>query len=62
MLRTQVRPYNLATTMIIRDLNPSDIDKLVSIQGMVTRTSGTIPDMRCVPQAALDWVACVYWP
>ena len=32
---------------MIRDLNPSDINKLVSVSGMITRTSNVIPDLRC---------------
>lgn len=44
----QCRPYNLAATKHIRDLDPSDIDKLVCIKGMVTRTSAIIPNLRCV--------------
>lgn len=42
----QAKPYNLTTTKNIRDLDPIDIDKLVSISGMVTRTSTVIPDLR----------------
>ncbi|KXZ43177.1 hypothetical protein GPECTOR_99g812 [Gonium pectorale] len=42
------RPYNLAVTKHIRDLDPSDIDKLVCIKGMVTRTSAVIPNLRGV--------------
>ena len=40
----QTRIYNLATTRVIRDLDPSDVGTLVSISGMVTRTSSVIPD------------------
>lgn len=40
----QTRIYNLLTTRVIRDLDPSDVGTLVSISGMVTRTSGVIPD------------------
>lgn len=42
----QSRIYNLRETKVIRDLNPSDINKLISVAGMVTRTSGVIPDQR----------------
>lgn len=42
----QCRPYNLAAVKHIRDLDPSDIDKLVCIKGMVTRTSAIIPNLR----------------
>lgn len=40
----QTRVFNLRRTRVIRDLDPSDIGTLVSIGGMVTRTSGVIPD------------------
>ena len=43
----QSRIYNLRETKVIRDLNPADINKLISVSGMVTRTSGVIPDQRC---------------
>ena len=42
----QTRPFNLLETKPIRDLQPSDIDRLVSIRGMVTRTSSVIPDLK----------------
>ena len=42
----QVHPFNLKESKPMRDLNPSDIDQLVSIQGMVTRTSTIIPDLK----------------
>ncbi|CAG9465584.1 unnamed protein product [Pedinophyceae sp. YPF-701] len=41
-----VRLFNMKETRAMRDLNPSDIDQLVSIRGMITRCSGIIPDMR----------------
>ncbi|XP_037873653.1 DNA replication licensing factor MCM4 isoform X1 [Bombyx mori] len=41
----QVRPYN-APPRHMRDLNPEDIDQLVTISGMVIRTSGIVPEMR----------------
>ena len=40
----QTRIYNLNDTRVIRDLDPSDVGTLVSISGMVTRTSSVIPD------------------
>lgn len=42
----QVRPYNAASTKTMRSLNPEDIDQLVTIGGMVIRTSSLIPEMR----------------
>jgi DNA replication licensing factor MCM4 len=38
--------HNLAKVTRMRDLNPLDIDTLVSLRGMVIRTSPVIPDMR----------------
>ncbi|OHT08484.1 MCM2/3/5 family protein [Tritrichomonas foetus] len=43
--KVQTRMFNLMKTTTIRDLEPSDIDKLVSVRGMVTRTSSVIPDL-----------------
>ncbi|KAK3269585.1 hypothetical protein CYMTET_21981 [Cymbomonas tetramitiformis] len=44
--RIQVRTYNLISPKHMRDLNPCDIDTMVSIRGMVTRASGILPDLR----------------
>lgn len=41
----QVRPFN-APQRHMRDLNPEDIDQLVTLSGMVIRTSGLVPEMR----------------
>lgn len=40
-----VRPFNIDQTYTIRGLNPSDIGKLISINGLVTRCSTLIPEM-----------------
>ena len=32
---------------MIRDLNPEDVEHLVSVSGMVTRCSAIIPEVRC---------------
>lgn len=42
----QVRPFNVAKTTNMRLLNPEDIDQLITITGMVIRTSNIIPEMR----------------
>ena len=42
----QVRITNLKDASRIRDLGPDDIDKLVSIKGLVIRTSEIIPELR----------------
>lgn len=42
-----VRPYNINTVRRgMRELNPGDIDKLVSVSGLVLRASAVIPDMK----------------
>lgn len=41
----QVRPFN-APQRHMRDLNPEDIDQLVTLCGMVIRTSSIVPEMR----------------
>lgn len=41
----KVRPYNVETKKGMRELNPNDIDKLVSIKGLVLRSTPIIPDM-----------------
>jgi DNA replication licensing factor MCM4 len=41
----QVRPFNADKTRNIRGLNPEDIDQLITITGMVIRTSNLIPEM-----------------
>ncbi|ORY57495.1 MCM2/3/5 family-domain-containing protein [Pseudomassariella vexata] len=40
------RPFGLDQVINLRDLNPSDMDKLISIKGLVIRTTPVIPDMR----------------
>lgn len=42
----QVRPFNMRVHHRIRDLDPSHIDKLVSIKGIVIRNSDIIPEMK----------------
>lgn len=42
----QVRPFNLQQVHKLRDLDPSHIDQLVAVQGMVTRVSPVIPDLK----------------
>ena len=45
--RLQVRCYNLAgSTRPMRDLNPENIDQLVSLKGLVIRCSPVIPDIK----------------
>lgn len=42
----QVRPFNAEKTKNLRLLSPEDIDQLVTICGMVIRSSDLIPEMR----------------
>ncbi|AAS51895.2 ADL026Wp [Eremothecium gossypii ATCC 10895] len=42
----KIRPYNLDSERGMRELNPNDIDKLVSIKGLVLRSTPVIPDMK----------------
>jgi len=42
----RVRPFGLDTTINLRDLNPGDMDKLVSVKGLVIRATPIIPDMK----------------
>lgn len=43
-----IRPYNINVVRRgMRELNPNDIDKLVSVKGLVLRASAIIPDMKC---------------
>ena len=41
----QVRPYSAEKTRNMRGLNPEDIDQLITITGMVIRTSDPIPTL-----------------
>lgn len=47
----KIRPFGLDQTINLRDLNPGDMDKVVSIKGLVIRTTPIIPDMRQGEQA-----------
>lgn len=42
----QVRPFNAFNTRSMRCLNPEDIDQLITVGGMVIRTSQIIPEMQ----------------
>ncbi|WCJ40922.1 DNA replication licensing factor MCM4 [Euphorbia peplus] len=42
----QVRVFNLKTSTTMRNLNPSDIEKMVSLKGMIIRCSSIIPEIR----------------
>ncbi|KAJ4788540.1 DNA helicase [Rhynchospora pubera] len=42
----QTRIHNLKSTVCMRNLNPSDIEKMVSIKGMIIRCSSIIPELK----------------
>ncbi|KAL1408667.1 MCM DNA helicase complex subunit [Vanrija albida] len=42
----KIRPYAGEKTVNMRDLNPGDTDKLISVKGMVIRATPVIPDMK----------------
>ncbi|KAL1983000.1 hypothetical protein VTN96DRAFT_615 [Rasamsonia emersonii] len=42
----KVLPFGLDKTVNMRDLDPADMDKLISIKGLVIRTTPIIPDMK----------------
>lgn len=43
---SQVRPFNLENSTNLRDLNPEDIDKMISVKGFVVRASQPIPELK----------------
>ncbi|KAI4499768.1 hypothetical protein M0802_005024 [Mischocyttarus mexicanus] len=51
----QVRPFNVNITKSMRMLNPEDIDQLITISGMVIRTSNIMPEMR---EAFFECIIC----
>jgi len=42
----QVRPFNMRKNFQVRDLDPTHIDKLITIKGIVIRNSDVIPEMK----------------
>uniref|UniRef100_F1KWD0 DNA replication licensing factor MCM4 n=2 Tax=Ascaris TaxID=6251 RepID=F1KWD0_ASCSU len=54
----EVRPFNAEKTRNMRALNPADVDQLITITGMVTRTSTLIPEMR---QGFFQCSVCDFW-
>lgn len=57
----QIRLFEMEDPQNIRDLDPSFIDKIVTVHGMVTRTSSIIPDLRmaCFVCEACGYSECV---
>ncbi|XP_018574393.1 DNA replication licensing factor MCM4 [Anoplophora glabripennis] len=53
----QVRPFNAEKTRNMRSLNPEDIDQLITICGMVIRSSNIMPEMR---EAFFKCIVCQF--
>ncbi|KAE8725613.1 DNA replication licensing factor MCM4 [Hibiscus syriacus] len=53
----QVRIHNLKSSTSMRNLNPSDIEKMVSLKGMIIRCSSIIPEIR---EAVFRCIVCGY--
>ncbi|XVF01044.1 hypothetical protein REPUB_Repub04eG0053700 [Reevesia pubescens] len=53
----QVQIHNLKSSTSMRNLNPSDIEKMVSLKGMVIRCSSIIPEIR---EAVFRCIVCGY--
>ena len=57
--RLQVRTCNLKEAKTMRGLDPSDVDHLVAVRGMVTHVSSILPDLK---QAFFKCSVCGYTP
>ncbi|XP_010548074.1 PREDICTED: DNA replication licensing factor MCM4 [Tarenaya hassleriana] len=54
----QVRIFSLKTSTSMRNLNPSDIEKMISLKGMIIRCSSIIPEIR---EAVFRCLVCGYF-
>ena len=54
-LEIKIRPSNIGKPLTIRDVDPKDVDKIVSVSGMVVRCSAIIPEVR---RAVYSCVKC----
>ncbi|XP_057496096.1 DNA replication licensing factor MCM4 [Actinidia eriantha] len=54
----QARIFNLKASTSMRHLNPSDIEKMVSLKGMIIRCSSIIPEIR---EAIFRCLVCGYY-
>ncbi|XP_061340618.1 DNA replication licensing factor MCM4 [Gastrolobium bilobum] len=53
----QTRIFNLKTSTSMRNLNPSDVERMVSLKGMIIRCSSIIPEIR---EAIFRCLVCGY--
>ncbi|KAI8343423.1 MCM2/3/5 family-domain-containing protein [Chlamydoabsidia padenii] len=42
----KVRPFNLTSSVNMRDLDPQNVDQLITVKGIMIRASPVIPDMK----------------
>ncbi|XP_059448449.1 DNA replication licensing factor MCM4 [Corylus avellana] len=54
----QTRIFNLKSSTSMRNLNPSDIERMVSLKGMIIRCSSIIPEIR---EALFRCLVCGYY-
>ncbi|KAK2978268.1 hypothetical protein RJ640_017119 [Escallonia rubra] len=54
----QARIFNLKSSTSMRNLNPADIEKMVSLKGMIIRCSSIIPEIR---EATFRCLLCGYY-
>ncbi|KAG1368110.1 DNA helicase [Cocos nucifera] len=54
----QTRIFNLKSSVSMRNLNPSDIEKMVSVKGMIIRCSSIIPEVR---EATFRCLVCGFY-
>ncbi|OAY72638.1 DNA replication licensing factor MCM4 [Ananas comosus] len=54
----QTRIFNLKSSVCMRNLNPSDIEKMVSVKGMIIRCSSIIPEVK---EAVFRCLICGYY-
>ncbi|KAF7723233.1 hypothetical protein EC973_002171 [Apophysomyces ossiformis] len=45
-VKLKVRPFNLETSVNMRELDPQNVDQLITIKGLMIRASPIIPDMK----------------
>ncbi|XP_041998995.1 DNA replication licensing factor MCM4-like [Salvia splendens] len=54
----QARIFNLKSSISMRSLNPSDVEKMISLKGMIIRCSSVIPEIR---EAVFRCLVCGYY-
>ncbi|KAL7125408.1 hypothetical protein ABFS83_14G115500 [Erythranthe nasuta] len=54
----QARIFNLKSSTSMRNLNPADVEKMISLKGMIIRCSSIIPEIR---EAVFRCLVCGYY-